>query len=281
MGSLRSQTLLETPSAVVARFDHGTGPVLAGVEEDVCDHYCINFVDSGEFGLGVGNRLWRLGRGGAFAWHPGAVHRYIHFDGMAGDTCLTVRFRDGAEREIEREGWLAETARIPVFRPGNRIAFLRLQLDRILQLRSQAALDSWTAELLEAAARPQPPHRLYGDLQLRRHAARVELARERILVHPDEPHTLASLASSVGMSPFHFARVFRTLIGVPPHRFLRDVRLDRARSMLLDGESVTTTCYAAGFGNLSHFIRSFRRRFGTAPSLLRKKAQAGGSFDVA
>src|SRR5207302_254909 len=108
-----------------------------------------------------------------------------------------------------------------------------------------------------------------------------ELARERILTHSDEPHTLASLASSVGMSAFHFARVFRSLIGAPPHRLLRDVRLDRARCMLLDGQSVTTTCYAVGFGNLSHFIRSFRRRFGTAPSLLRKKTQAGTSSGVA
>jgi AraC-like DNA-binding protein len=44
--------------------------------------------------------------------------------------------------------------------------------------------------------------------------------------------------------------------------------------MLRDGEPVTTTCYAVGFGNLSHFIRSFRRRFGTAPSAVRKKVQA-------
>ena len=51
--------------------------------------------------------------------------------------------------------------------------------------------------------------------------------------------------------------------------------------MLLDGENVTTTCYAVGFGNLSHFIRSFRRRFGTAPSSLRKKAQAGSSSGAA
>jgi len=275
------QALLETPSVLVSRFDHGGGPVPAGTAEEVCDHYCINFVDSGEFGLGIGRRFWRLRRGAAFAWHPRTVQRYVHFEGVPADTCMTIRFRDGFGREIEREGWLAGTAHVPVFHPDNRLAFLRLQLEHILQRRSIAALDSWTTELIEAAVRPQMPHRIYDELQLRRHAARVELAHERILLHSDEPHTLASLASSVGMSPFHFARVFRSLIGAPPHRLLRDVRLDRARSMLLDGESVTTTCYAVGFGNLSHFIRSFRRRFGTAPSLLRKKAQAGTSSDVA
>ena len=67
------QALLETPSVVVSRFDHGGGPVPAGTAEEFCDHYCINFVDSGEFGLGIGKRFWRLRRGAAFAWHPGTV----------------------------------------------------------------------------------------------------------------------------------------------------------------------------------------------------------------
>jgi AraC-like DNA-binding protein len=275
MGSVHVRTILETPSLVVSRFDHGADPVPAGAVEEVCDHYCINFVDSGEFGLRFGKRLWRLRRGAAFGWHPGTVHRYVHFEGVPPDTCLTIRFRDGFAREIERDGLLAATARVPVLDPGNRLAFLRLQLDPILQRGSPAALESWTAELIDAAAHPQAAQRIYDEAQVRRHAARIAQARETIRLHPDEPHTLASLAASVGMSPFHFARVFRSLVGAPPHRLLRDVRLDRARCMLLDGESVTTTCYAVGFGNLSHFIRSFRRRFGTSPSLMRKKAQAG------
>jgi AraC-like DNA-binding protein len=44
--------------------------------------------------------------------------------------------------------------------------------------------------------------------------------------------------------------------------------------MLRDGTPVTTACYAVGFSNLSHFIRSFRRRHGCAPSEFRKKVQA-------
>src|SRR5438132_1079743 len=74
MGSTRLQTLLETPSVVVSRFDHGAGPVPAGTAEEACDHYCINFVDSGEFGLGVGKRFWRLARGAGLPWRPGTVH---------------------------------------------------------------------------------------------------------------------------------------------------------------------------------------------------------------
>ena len=68
------------------------------------------------------------------------------------------------------------------------------------------------------------------------------------------------------MSLFHFARVFRELTGLPPHRYLLRTRLERAAQRLRTGDSVTNTCYAVGFSNLSHFTRSFRRRFGVAPS---------------
>jgi len=68
------------------------------------------------------------------------------------------------------------------------------------------------------------------------------------------------------MSPFHFARVFRALVGKPPHRYLLEVRLARAARLLREGLSVTETCFAAGFNNLSYFTRRFRRCYGTAPS---------------
>ena len=70
------------------------------------------------------------------------------------------------------------------------------------------------------------------------------------------------------MSMFHFTRVFTELVGRPPHRYLTDARLRAARSMLEEGRSVTETCFACGFNNLSHFSRSFAQRFGLAPSRL-------------
>jgi AraC family transcriptional regulator len=68
------------------------------------------------------------------------------------------------------------------------------------------------------------------------------------------------------MSMFHFSRVFTELVGMPPHQYLLRARLKAARSMLRDGRTVTETCFACGFSNLSHFSRSFARRFGHTPS---------------
>ena len=72
------------------------------------------------------------------------------------------------------------------------------------------------------------------------------------------------------MSLFHFARIFAELEGRPPHRVLTDVRLAHAAARLRDGASVTDTCFAVGFGSLSHFVTTYRRRYGTRPSDVRR-----------
>jgi len=112
-------------------------------------------------------------------------------------------------------------------------------------------------------------NRLYRPHQLNWYAERVQAVQELFQSRYAEPHSLSSVARLVGMSPFQFSRVFSELAGLPPHRYLLRVRLDRARQMLLDGKSVTETCFDVGFSNLSHFTRSFRKRFGNVPSSLK------------
>jgi AraC family transcriptional regulator len=107
---------------------------------------------------------------------------------------------------------------------------------------------------------------VYRPRQLQWYADRIAAARELMDASPARHHSLPNLASHVAMSPFAFARVFRELVGLPPHRYLVRVRLQRARALLESGTSVTAACYASGFNNLSHFIRTFRAHFGVAPS---------------
>ena len=101
---------------------------------------------------------------------------------------------------------------------------------------------------------------MFSERKFDWYAERVHFAREQLDREFASEFTVSELARSVGMSMFHFTRVFTELTGMPPHRYLLATRLKAARAMLRDGRSVTETCFACGFSNLSHFSRSFARR---------------------
>jgi AraC-like DNA-binding protein len=59
---------------------------------------------------------------------------------------------------------------------------------------------------------------------------------------------------------------FHEVFGVTVFAYLRNLRLERAREMLLDqGVSVKEVSWAVGYASLSHFARAFRQRFGVSP----------------
>jgi AraC family transcriptional regulator len=78
---------------------------------------------------------------------------------------------------------------------------------------------------------------------------------------------LDDLADVADMSRFHFARLFRLGMGVTPHRYLMDQRLQQAKALLrLDTRSVSEVAVETGFANAGHFARVFRRYVGVSPT---------------
>jgi AraC family transcriptional regulator len=97
---------------------------------------------------------------------------------------------------------------------------------------------------------------------------RAELIQARQFVdeHLDQPLTLAQLSQEVGLSPFHFARLFKAAFGTSPHQFILQRRLERCWDLLCESSlSLTQIAMATGFGDQSHLSRSFRRHFGKTP----------------
>lgn len=118
----------------------------------------------------------------------------------------------------------------------------------------------------------------------RRFARRVlELMRARL----DEPLTVERLAAAVGASTSSFAHRFRAADGRPPMQALGDLRIERAKALLVaSGATVLETALRAGFGSLSAFARAFQRRTGLPPSIWRAhrvrsvRGSAGGGQRV-
>ena len=68
------------------------------------------------------------------------------------------------------------------------------------------------------------------------------------------------------ISPFHFLRLFSSVLGVTPHQYLVRSRLRHAARLLADDDSsVTDVAYDVGFGDLSNFVRTFHRAAGVSP----------------
>ena len=267
-----ARSLFQNQSFALTCFEHPPQPDDCGDGDERCSAYAVNFVEAGKFELGVGNQRWELSRGGVFLSEPGVVHRYHHFSRTPSDVCLSARYSSTFienEQETRPEFFEKAACTVPA---SNRLAFLKYHLSALLNSGDQLAIETWASELFAAArTRPPSPSMLYRPNQLAWYADRIVTARDRLAREYSEPHSLVSLARDVGMSAFHFARIFRELTGLPPHRYLIRCRLDHALEMLRAGRPVTMACFDCGFMNLSHFIRSFERRFGCRPSSVRSQ----------
>ena len=101
----------------------------------------------------------------------------------------------------------------------------------------------------------------------------VAIAREYIHAHHHRDISVCELAAAAGLSPYHFIRVFSRQLGLTPHAYLTQVRVQEARQRLLAGESPAETALPAGFYDQSHLTRHFKRIVGTTPARYRNSVQ--------
>lgn len=96
--------------------------------------------------------------------------------------------------------------------------------------------------------------------------------RQVMSAHCYSPLRLGHYASLCAMSVSTFKRVFRDVYQTSPGRWLIAIRLERAADLLQNtNRSVTEISLESGFGDLSHFIRSFSKRFGAPPTKFRNR----------
>jgi len=86
-----------------------------------------------------------------------------------------------------------------------------------------------------------------------------------------EPPSLAALAARVRLSPTYFCTKFRQSTGMPPHRYLIERRIAKAKELMADRQlSLTDIALSTGFGSSSRFSVAFRSAVGVAPREYRR-----------
>jgi AraC-like DNA-binding protein len=102
----------------------------------------------------------------------------------------------------------------------------------------------------------------------------VARAKEMLASQLCQPPSLEQLAAAVNLSPFHFARVFRRATGLPPHAWLKQRRLEQARSLLKSGCAPLNVALQLGYADQSHLTRQFKQAYGVGPGEYRRACSA-------
>ncbi|MEU7046523.1 AraC family transcriptional regulator [Streptomyces varsoviensis] len=125
------------------------------------------------------------------------------------------------------------------------------------------------ARLLRVHGRPLParPPRTAG-------ARNALLARAALEERIADPPPLATLAAELDTSPFALLRAFRDAYGMPPHAWLTNARIRRARRLLETGSSPAEAAVAVGFTDQPHLNRHFTRIVGVPPGAYRRERAA-------
>ena len=233
--------------------------------------FSLAYVRRGSFGYRVRGRQFELVAGSLLIGRPGDEFLCTHDHSRGGDECLAFHLSPELVETIgdRRGAW--DAGALP---PLPQLMVLGELGQSALEGASDVGLDEvgmWLASRLLALASERKPSAAETHARDRRRAVD---AAAWIDAHSQEPVDLESAAREVGLSPFHFLRLFARVLGVTPHQYLVRSRLRHAARLLSeDTRAITDVALDVGFNDLSNFVRTFHRAAGVSPGAFRKAAK--------
>lgn len=234
------------------------------------DCHSISYVRKGSFGCRTRGRSFELVTGSVLIGHPGDEYLCSH-EHCRGDECLSFFL---TPELVDAIGDSTEVWRIGAAPPLPELMVLGELAQATADGRNDLGLDE-IGQLLAhrfvevVSGRKQRP--IAAAPRDRRRAVETALW---IDAHSHRDIDLEQAAAQAETSPFHFLRLFSRVLGVTPHQYLLRSRLRHAARLLADGEtSVTDVAYDVGFGDLSNFVRTFRRAAGMSPMRFRQASR--------
>jgi AraC-like DNA-binding protein len=262
-------TLLTSQSMTVCEFRCDAGPDDTPFAECRTGH-SIAYVRSGSFGCHCRAGFFELVAGSMLVGAPGEEYTCTH-EHVSGDICLGFFLSEdmvdalNGRREIWRVG---ATPPLPELMVLGELAQTAadgnsdIGLDEVGQILAGRFVDV-------VSGKPRKP--ATPNARDRRRAVEAALWIDD---NSHEEVDLEQAARQAGLSPFHFLRLFSSVLGVTPHQYLVRSRLRHAARLLADDDiAVTDVAYDVGFGDLSNFVRTFHRAAGVSPTKFRQASK--------
>ncbi|KJZ39623.1 AraC family transcriptional regulator [Pseudomonas fluorescens] len=99
------------------------------------------------------------------------------------------------------------------------------------------------------------------------HLARLHAVLVFIREHLGQDLSISTLAGQAGVSPAHFRRLFQRAMGMPPHRYVMNVRLEHARDLLMQTDlPILHVALECGFSSQSHLTAAFKVAHASTPA---------------
>lgn len=236
-------------------------------------HGChsVSFVRRGSFGCRTRGQAHELVAGSVLIGHPGDEFLCTHDHHDGGDECLSFQLSDELVASLDGDTKVWQVGALP---PLQELMLLGELAQLAAEGESDVGLDeaglALAGRFVEVAGttcRP-PPRTSSRD---RRRAVEAALFLDE---RCEAAIPLERLAADAGLTPFHFLRLFKSVLGVTPHQYLVRARLRRAARLLSsDTPAITDVAFAVGFGDLSNFVRTFHRVAGVSPRAFRKASR--------
>jgi AraC family transcriptional regulator len=120
--------------------------------------------------------------------------------------------------------------------------------------------------------RPTPLTRPPGKLS----SLQLKTVIEYIHAYLNSELSLIELSSQLNLSPFHFARLFKKSLGISPHKYVLQNRIERAKKSIAISPNVPLSDIAlqAGFYDQTHFGKAFKKYVGVSPKAFSKLTSA-------
>jgi len=244
--------------------------------------FCLSFIRKGFFEYRVfnGNQEAHVGR--ILISKPGYEHTTRHIDHQPDVTTVFEFKKDLLETLKEYYTdcrWFLKNNDIHsiLLNCGVEVDYIHHRILKLVQSKKVTSLqiDEMVIYLLDRVMNILgKSHHIFSipDNLKKYHLLTIETAQEFIHRSFSENISLQQFAQHCHVSPFHFSRIFKTVLSMSPHQYLLGVRLQHAKILIATTEkTISDIAFECGFSSLEYFATAYKQQFKVSPTQYRKE----------